>query len=125
MSMPRIAVPFFMLLLAFAGFNLQQAQAHARLRNQSPAAGAVVTVAPQALTLNFTEGLEPGFSGLTLTGPNDSKVALGTPKIDPANPAQMIVPIEKPLASGTYQVQWHAVSVDSHKTQGNYAFSVK
>ena len=125
MSTHRIAVSVFTLLLAFAGFTLQQAQAHARLINQSPAAGAVITAAPQTLTLNFTEGIKPGLSGLTLIGPNNSQIALGTPKIDPANPAQMIVPIEKPLASGTYQVQWHAVSQDSHKTQGNYAFSVK
>jgi methionine-rich copper-binding protein CopC len=42
--------------------------AHAHLKNQYPAANAEVTAAPQALTLNFSEGIEPKFSGVTLTG---------------------------------------------------------
>ena len=37
--------------------------AHAHLKQQIPAADSVVT-APQALTLNFSEGIEPGFSGV-------------------------------------------------------------
>jgi methionine-rich copper-binding protein CopC len=31
----------------------------------------------------------------------------------------------KPLAPGTYKVTWHAVSVDTHRTQGSYEFTVK
>jgi copper resistance protein C len=30
-----------------------------------------------------------------------------------------------PLPSGTYTVHWVAVSVDSHRTQGGYNFTVK
>ena len=29
-----------------------------------------------------------------------------------------------PLAAGTYKVEWHAVSTDTHKTQGSYSFTV-
>ncbi len=35
--------------------------AHAHLKNQYPAADAAVTAAPQALTLDFSEGIEPNF----------------------------------------------------------------
>ena len=35
------------------------ALAHAHLTKQSPAANADVAVSPQALTLNFSEGVEP------------------------------------------------------------------
>lgn len=123
--MKRISIPFFALLLAAAGLSMQQAQAHAHLKSQYPAAGADVTAAPQALTLNFSEGIEPGFSGLTLTGPGNTAIATGQLKTDPANPAQVVVPIKQPLTPGSYQVQWHALSVDGHKTQGDYRFNVK
>jgi methionine-rich copper-binding protein CopC len=29
-----------------------------------------------------------------------------------------------PLAAGTYKVEWHAVSVDTHKSEGAYRFKV-
>lgn len=112
----------------FAALTLMcssQAQAHAHLKTQYPAANATITAAPQALTLTFSEGIEPGFSALTLTGPDNIAIPTGAIKIDPANPLQIIVPIEKTLTAGVYQVQWHVVSVDSHKTQGSYQFSVK
>ena len=44
--------------------------AHAHLTHQYPAADAEVTAAPQALTLNFSEGIEPGFSGAPLRARN-------------------------------------------------------
>jgi methionine-rich copper-binding protein CopC len=30
----------------------------------------------------------------------------------------------KPLSAGTYEVNWRAVSTDTHKTEGNFTFSV-
>jgi methionine-rich copper-binding protein CopC len=36
-----------------------------------------------------------------------------------------VVPLEQALKAGTYQVDWHVVSVDGHKTKGSYHFSVK
>jgi methionine-rich copper-binding protein CopC len=35
------------------------------------------------------------------------------------------VPITGILAAGTYQVSWHALSNDGHKTKGTYSFVVK
>ncbi len=43
--------------------------AHAHLKQQQPAANATVATSPEALTLTFSEGIEPAFSGVTLTGP--------------------------------------------------------
>jgi methionine-rich copper-binding protein CopC len=31
----------------------------------------------------------------------------------------------KPLGAGIYKVDWRAVSTDTHKTQGNFTFSVE
>ena len=98
--------------------------AHAHLNQQVPAADSVVT-APQALTLNFSEGIEPGFSGVVVTDAQKQVIKTGTVTRDEKNKAQLTVPLEQTLASGTYQVDWHVVSVDGHKTKGSYHFSVK
>ncbi|MBT1714515.1 CopC domain-containing protein YobA [Enterobacter dykesii] len=98
--------------------------AHAHLKQQSPAADSVVS-APQALTLNFSEGIEPGFSGVVVTDAQKQVIKTGTATRDEKNKAQLTVPLEQTLVAGTYQVDWHVVSVDGHKTKGSYRFSVK
>lgn len=99
--------------------------AHAHLTHQYPAANAEVTAAPQALTLNFSEGIEPGFSGATLTGPKQESIKTHPAKRNEQDHTQMIVPLDGTLKPGTYSVSWHVVSVDGHKTKGQYTFSVK
>ncbi len=110
----------------FTAISLSPAAfAHAHLKNQYPAADAAVTAAPQALTLNFSEGIEPNFSGVTIVGPQDAKVKTGAVKRNEKDSKQLIVPVEESLKPGEYSVEWHVVSVDGHKTKGNYRFSVK
>ena len=99
--------------------------AHAHLKHQYPASDAAVTAAPQAITLNFSEGVEANFSGLTLTGPQQTVVKTGTAKRNEKDDKQLIVPVEEAMKPGDYQVDWHVVSVDGHKTKGKYHFSVK
>lgn len=99
--------------------------AHAHLKQQQPAADAQLSVSPQALTLDFSEGLEAKFSGLTLTGPQQQKVTTGPVTLNKSDARQMIVPVSGPLKAGEYTVDWHVVSVDGHKTKGQYRFSVK
>ena len=98
--------------------------AHAHLKQPIPASESVVS-APQSLTLNFSEGIEPGFSGVVVTDAHKQVVKTGAVTRDEKNKAQLIVPLAQTLATGTYQVDWHVVSVDGHKTKGSYHFSVK
>ena len=98
--------------------------AHAHLKQQSPAADSVVS-APQSLTLNFSEGIEPGFSGVVVTDAQKQVIKTGTATRDEKNKEQLTVPLDQTLTPGTYQVDWHVVSVDGHKTKGSYQFSVK
>jgi len=37
---------------------------------------------------------------------------------------ELKVPL-KPLPPGTYTVDWHALSVDTHTTQGHFTFEIK
>nr|WP_237657414.1 CopC domain-containing protein YobA [Serratia fonticola] len=112
------------IFVLFVGLSSQQALAHAHLKVQTPAADATVSSAPKVLTLNFSEGIEPNFSGVKVTGPDNAVVKTGKLDLDPSNNTQINVPIESDLAAGKYQVSWHVVSVDGHKTKGQYSFTV-
>ncbi|MCD7061782.1 CopC domain-containing protein YobA [Klebsiella quasipneumoniae subsp. quasipneumoniae] len=114
------------LSVAFAGLlTAAGALAHAHLQQQIPAAGAQLAASPQTLTLSFSEGIEPAFSGVTITGPQQHAVATGKLTRSADNPAQVTVPVTETLPPGEYTVAWHVVSVDGHKTKGQYTFSVK
>jgi copper resistance protein C len=108
--------------LAFA-LTTAPAFAHAQLEKATPAVGGTVASANE-IRLEFSEGVEPKFSKVSVTGPSGA-VPLGAAKTEPSNQAVLIVPIAKPLAAGAYKVHWQAVSVDTHHTQGTFEFTVK
>lgn len=101
-----------------------------RLCPRSPAAAdpdrrGWLSASPQTLTLSFSEGIEPAFSGVTVTGPQQHAVATGKLTRSADNPAEVTLPLAEALPPGEYTVAWHVVSVDGHKTKGQYTFSVK
>lgn len=112
-------------LTVVASFTPSVVFAHAHLMSQTPAADAVVTSAPHALTLSFSEGIEPAFSGVTLTGPQQQKITTGKIQLETGNNKALTVPLETVPTAGDWQVDWHVVSVDGHKTHGSYRFHVK
>ncbi|CAG9421181.1 copper homeostasis periplasmic binding protein CopC [Providencia sp. PROV188] len=109
----------------FLGMSFQQAFAHAHLKDQLPAEGAALEQAPEAITLNFSEGIEVNFTKVNVTDENKQIIKTGKAALDPSNNTKVIIPVESKLAAGKYDVQWSVVSVDGHKTKGNYSFTVK
>jgi methionine-rich copper-binding protein CopC len=101
-----------------------QATAHAHLVGATPASGGTVAP-PSEIRLEFSEGVEPKFSGVTVTGAGGAAAALGAPSIEAGHQNVLIVPVAKPLSPGAYTVKWHALSIDTHRTQGAFAFTVK
>jgi methionine-rich copper-binding protein CopC len=79
--------------------------------------------APRQLLLWFTEDLEPAFSGVTVTDAKGHAVNAGKAQVDPHNHRLMHVPLQA-LDPGSYRVNWHVLSVDTHRTQGNYSLTV-
>ena len=98
------------------------ASAHARLKSARPAVGSTVTAAPASITLEFSEGVVPNFSGIALSDAGKPVQIGKAAKGD--DPATLTASIATKLAPGTYTVTWHAVSVDSHRTQGSFRFTV-
>jgi len=96
------------------------AGAHAFLQTAAPAAGENVHGAPAKIVLHFSEPLEPAFSGVTVTDASGHDEAAGAIAVSGTG---MELPL-KSLPPGRYRVTWHAVSVDTHRTEGKYNFLV-
>jgi methionine-rich copper-binding protein CopC len=99
------------------------AQAHAFLVKSAPPVGSTVTAAPTTLLLTFTEGLEIPFCSVAVTDGMGMNDASGKPQAVPGHPEQMLVPLNIEMP-GKITVSWHAVSVDTHKTEGSFSFTV-
>jgi methionine-rich copper-binding protein CopC len=106
-------------LIALSG----AAYAHAQLESASPPVGGTVE-APAQISITFSEGVEPKFSGVAVSGPGGA-VPVGKASVAPGDNKVLVVKVGKKLAPGTYTVKWHAVSVDTHHTQGDFDFTVK
>lgn len=109
--------------LALAAFSLAiplAASAHAKLRSTSPAAGATLTAAPKALTLDFNEDVHLALLALS---------ARGKPievRYDRAASTSHVVVELPPLAAGSYEVRWSALTADDgHVVKGSFSFVIE
>jgi methionine-rich copper-binding protein CopC len=109
--------------LAFAAAG-GTAWAHAHLKTASPAPDSTVQAAPDAVTIDFTEGVEPRFSNIEVQDATGHRVDKGSPATAPGNNQRFSVGVQS-LPPGTYKVIWHATAVDTHKTDGTFQFTVR
>jgi methionine-rich copper-binding protein CopC len=100
------------------------AWAHAHLLSADPG-GAVVAASPTSLSLTFSEGLEIGFTGISLTSASGAAIATRAAHLAPGDDEILVIPLSQPLDPGTYTVRWHALSADGHTTHGTYSFGIK
>jgi len=97
--------------------------AHAFLKSASPPVGSELPVSPAAVAITFTEGVEPAFSTIEVTNPQGQRVDKADPHLVNGEQTRLAVDLGK-LPPGTYTVSWHATSVDTHKTEGTFHFTV-
>jgi methionine-rich copper-binding protein CopC len=100
------------------------AAAHAFLRHATPAVGGTLATPPAQVTLDFTEAVEPRFSGIEVLDAAGARVDAGDPHTAPDNAKRLMIGL-KPLKPGAYKVKWHVTSVDTHHTEGVFSFSVQ
>ena len=111
-----------LLILALL-FAPSVAWAHAQLRQSDPPVGGTVQAAPDQVAITYSEAVEPRFSSIVVTnaaGAVGDKHDLHTA---PGDVKRLIVGVAA-LPPGTYRVEWHATSVDTHKTEGTFNFTV-
>lgn len=110
--------------VAAAAFVATAAWAHAMLEHAIPGVGATVQASPSELQITFTQNIVPAFSGAKLATAEGASIPTGKARVDAANPNVLHVPVGQRLKPGTYVVQWHVTSVDTHATSGSYKFTV-
>jgi methionine-rich copper-binding protein CopC len=108
------------------------AMAHPALVSASPAAASVASDV-RTVTLTFNEAFMPQLSGLEI-------VMTGMPGMEGHHPAMkiagvkvtsgpdrksLIATLARALPAGTYDVNWHAVGDDTHRTAGKVSFTVR
>jgi copper resistance protein C len=99
------------------------ALAHAMLDHASPPVGSSSTAAPHDVALWFTQDLEPAFSTIEVRDDGGAVVSSGKAQVDKSDHRKLRVAL-KPLTPGTYKVNWRVLSVDTHRTEGNFTFRV-
>jgi len=109
------------LALLLSGATL--AFAHAEFTRAVPQAGGTVAAAPNEVTVNFNEPLEPAFSTIVVRDSVGKQVDKADAHVDKEDRTIMRVSLQ-PLPRGTYTVKWRAVTVDTHRTEGAFTFRV-
>src|SRR5207247_4188275 len=100
------------------------AQAHALVRRSDPASGAILSQAPKAVTVTFTEPPDPGLAVIHVIDSNGRDVEAGKAQPVPGSPLELRVPLI-PLPGGVYTVTWRVVSrTDGHVTAGSFSFGI-
>jgi methionine-rich copper-binding protein CopC len=112
----------YLLALALLG-PAAPAFAHAFLQRATPPVGSVVPASPPEISLSFSEGVEPLFSTIEVRNASGAIVSAGKPHVAPGDDRRLVLDLPK-LPPGSYSVIWHVTSVDTHKTEGNYKFTI-
>ena len=96
---------------------------HAMLDRALPAVGSAVFGAPATVDLTYSEPVEPVFSRIQVIDANGVRVDEG--KVTAREDGRILSVKLRPVPPGVYAVEWHVTSVDSHKTEGHFTFTVR
>ncbi|MCP3050694.1 copper homeostasis periplasmic binding protein CopC [Xanthomonas euvesicatoria pv. allii] len=116
------------LLAGIALFASAATFAHPKLVSTTPDAQSTVA-APATIQLTFTESLLP-VSGAELTMTDMPGMKMPPMKVSAGvatgkDGKSLVVSPAKTLSPGTYRVDWHVVSTDTHPIKGSFQFTVK
>ncbi|MGV8864969.1 MAG: copper homeostasis periplasmic binding protein CopC [Pseudomonas sp.] len=105
------------------------AQAHPKLLSSNPSDGSA-SAAPSKIELRFSENLTTAFSGAKLImtdmpGMPNSPMGVRASISGGDDPKAMVITPASPLTTGSYKVEWRAVSSDTHPITGSFSFKVK
>ena len=107
---------FALALLPVASFG------HAKLLRSQPAANARLKQAPKTVELWFSEELESSFSTIVVRDQAGKQVDKNNPSVS-EDGQKLQIDLED-LASGTYTVEWRALSTDQHTMKGKFGFTL-
>ena len=117
-------IPACAAALALLGSLPLCVHAHAFLDHAEPKVGATLPASPPEVKIWFTQNVEPAFSLIEVQDASGKDVDNKDTHRDAKDKSLLIVSLAK-LPPGKYSVVWHVISVDTHRTQGRFQFTVK
>ena len=121
--MKTISFRWGLMVILFLAIQ-SQAQAHAFLDHAEPKVGITVTNSPSVIKIWFTQDLEPAFSTIEVRDAQGNEVDKKDTHLNDKDKTLLIVSMPH-LLDGTYTVIWHVTSVDTHRTQAQFKFTMK
>ena len=109
---------------ALLGGGARAALAHAFPERADPRVGSVVQGSPDTVRIWFDGELEPAFCQIVVTDGSGQRVDRGDTRVD-ANGRRLLQVSVPTLSPGTYSVHWAVLSIDGHRTTGDFRFTVK
>jgi methionine-rich copper-binding protein CopC len=105
-------------------FTTECALAHVFPDHAEPKVGSHIHGSPKAVKIWFTGEVEPAFSDIEVLGPDGAEVDNRDSHVDGWNKKLLIVSVPT-LLPGEYKVVWHAVATDTHRTAGDFKFTIE
>ena len=99
------------------------ASAHAFLAHADPPVGSTVHGSPAQLKLWLSGEVESAFSSIRVRDASGKQVDKDDMAVNPGDKTLLTVSAPR-LLPGKYTVVWQVVSVDTHKTDGNFTFTI-
>jgi copper resistance protein C len=116
---------YLLALLGFVGLALLGsggvAAAHNELIGSDPPDGATVATSPARVSLTFDLPVRPGFSTVTVTGPDGSQWQAGSPA---ESGAVVSAPVHPLGPAGQYTIAYQVLSADGHPVRGAVRFTL-
>jgi copper resistance protein C len=97
------------------------ALAHTRLLSSDPTDGASLDTAPRHVSLTFNETMTPGFSTITVVGPDGAHYETGQVGAEGGTVSITLLPLG---AAGRYEIGYRVVSADGHPVTGSVSFTL-
>jgi copper resistance protein C len=122
--------PAFLAAASAVFLTATPALAHPKLVTAQPAPNGVIGTTSR-LQLTFSERLIERFSGADLVMTGMVGMKAHAPMCVPVKAAlaadgvTLVLTPARPLSSGTYRIDWHVVSADTHRVSGGYSFRIK
>jgi methionine-rich copper-binding protein CopC len=113
-----------LLFLAFLCTLPEVAMGHAFPDHSDPKVGATIAASPDRVRIWFDSDLEPAFSSIMVHSAEGKMVDKRDGRVNPSDPTLLEVSVPK-LPPGTYRVFWNVVARDTHRTMGDYTFTIK
>jgi copper transport protein len=114
---------FLLVVIAGVGAFSAPAWAHNSLQSSTPADGAVLTSAPQQLSLVFAKAVPLDTASVDLIDGTGAKVEIGGLSNGPSGETEVIATLPT-MASGAYTFRWRLVGSDGHAITGRVAVSI-